>query len=293
MTLEVVHTMHSIRIFTDSTADLTPELLAANHVTVVPLVVQFGQESYRDGVEIDTRQLFAKVAETGQLPKTGSPSPAAFQEAFTRATAAGSQALFIGISTRFSSTVQNAQIAASLFPEGQVRVFDSANLCNGIGLLVLLACDLVRAGHSLDQVVAELERARPLVRSAFRIDTLDYLYKGGRCSGVTALVGGLLSIKPVIAVEDGGMVVATKLRGHRQKGLDWMLERFAADAAAGRVQTDRVFVAYTDVPEDAHYMADAIQRILPGVQILEATAGSVISSHCGPGTSGLFYLNKA
>jgi len=286
--------MHSIRIITDSTADLSSALLEANQISVVPLMVQFDQESYRDGVDITTPQLFAKVAQTGRLPKTSSPSPATFQEAFAKATADGSQALYIGLSAQFSATLQNARIAASLFPEGQVQVFDSANLSTGIGLLVLYAADLIREGRSMDEVIARLEEARPRVRTAFMIDTLDYLYKGGRCSGVTALVGGLLKLRPIIAVENGGMVVAAKVRGHRQKGLDWMLDRFAEDVTAGRVRPNRVFVTHCGAHEEAQAMVDAVRRILPQVEaVLETEAGSVIGSHCGPATIGLLYLTHA
>lgn len=285
--------MPSIRILTDSTADLSPELLAANDVRVVPLLVQFGEESYQDGIEINTDQLFQMVAERNQLPKTASGSPAVFRRYFEEATADGSKALFIGISAKFSATIQNAQIAASEFPEGRVRVFDSRNLSTGIGLQVLRACDLARQGKSMEEILADLETYQAGVRTSFVIDTMDYLYKGGRCSGMQALVGTLLKIRPIISVVDGGMIVAAKIRGARKKSLDWMLERFAEDARAGRVRPERVFVTHTGTPEDAAYMRDEVRRILPEVQeVIETRAGSVIGSHCGPGTIGILYATK-
>lgn len=286
--------MPGIRIITDSTADLSPELLAANDVRVVPLLVQFDEESYRDGVEMNPDRLFRMVAERNKLPKTASPGPAAFREAFAEATADGSQALFIGISAKFSATLQNAQIAASEFPEGQVRVFDSRNLSTGIGLQVLHACDLVRAGKSMEEILADLEAYQAGVRTAFVIDTMEYLHKGGRCSGVAALVGTLLKIRPVISVVDGGMVVAAKVRGARRKALEWMLERFAEDAAEGRVRPERVFVTSPDAPhEDAPYIVEEVRRILPDVkEVIVTRAGAVIGSHCGPGTIGILYATK-
>jgi len=286
--------MSSIRIVTDSTADLTPELLNAYGVRVVPLLVQFGDESYQDGVEMNTDRLFQMVAERNQLPKTSSPNPGVFRKYFEEATADGSQVLFIGISAKFSATIQNAQIAASEFPEGQVRVFDSRNLSAGIGLQVLHACDLARQGTSMDEIIADLEAYQAGVRTSFVIDTMDYLHKGGRCSGVAALVGTLLRIRPVISVVDGGMIVAAKVRGPRKKALDWMLERFAEDVAQGRVRPERVFVTSPDWPhEDTDYMVAETRRIMPGVQeVLVTRAGAVIGSHCGPGTIGILYATK-
>ena len=285
--------MPGIRILTDSTADLTRELIERYSLIVVPLVVQFDQESYRDGVDIDIQSLFRLVEKHGQLPKTASPSPGAFKEAFEQATADGSQAIYIGLSTHLSSTVQNARIAADLFPAGQVRVFDSANLSTGIGLLVLYAADLARAGKNADEIMAALEEARPKVRSSFVIDTLEYLYKGGRCSGVQALVGSLLKLRPVIAVVDGRMEVATKVRGARHKGFDYMLAEFEQHASQGLVRPERVFVTHTGTPDDAAFLMGEIQRIMPGVQAtIETPAGSVIGSHCGPGTIGILYMLK-
>lgn len=285
--------MSQLSIITDSTADLTPELIAQHGLTVVPLVVQFDQESYLDGVEIETGRLFQLVEQKRRLPKTASPSPGAFQSAFAQATEGGRQALFIGLSSRLSSTVQNAQIAASLLPHGQVQVFDSLNLSTGIGLQVLYASDLARQGKSADEIIAALEAARPKVRTAFVIDTLEYLHMGGRCNSVQALVGSLLRMRPVISVVDGGMTVAAKLRGARQKALDWLLDSFAADAAAGQVRPERVFVTHTGVRDDAVYLAQRIREIMPAVQeVIETRAGSVIGSHCGPGTIGILYMAK-
>lgn len=285
--------MPSIRIMTDSTADLSPELVESFGIRVVPLLVQFGEETYKDGVEIDSGRLFQMVAERNQLPKTASPGPAFFRDYFAEATADGSQVIYISISSKFSVALQNAQIAAAEFP-GRVHVFDSRNLSTGIGLQVLHACDLVRQGKSVEEILADLEVYQAGVRTSFVIDTLDYLHKGGRCSGVAALVGTLLKIRPVISVVDGGMIVAAKVRGPRRKALDWMLERFAEDAAQGRVRPERVFVTSPDSPhEDAPYMVQEIRRILPEVQeVIVTRAGAVIGSHCGPGTIGILYATK-
>jgi len=283
--------MSGISIITDSTADLSRELIARYQVTVVPLAVVFGQDAYKDGVDVDTRRLFELVEQNRQLPKTSSPSPEVFRSVFEEAVADGSQALYIGISSQFSASAQNAMLAAGAFPEGQARVFDSANLSTGIAHLVLYACDLVSQGRQMDEILAALEAARPKVRTSFKMDRLDYMHMGGRCTGVQALLSSVLKIRPVISVVDGGMIVAGKVRGSNKKSLDWMMDRFEEDVRQGLVKDDRVFLTHTGVHEDAVYMAGRVREIMPEMQeILETPAGSVIGSHCGPGTIGILYM---
>ena len=283
--------MSGISIMTDSTADLSRELIARYGVTVVPLAVVFGQDAYRDGVDIDTKRLFELVEQNKQLPKTSSPSPEVFRSVFEEAVADGGQALYIGISSKFSASVQNAALAAGTFPEGQVHVFDSANLSTGIAHLVLYACDLVSQGRQMGEILRLLEAARPKVRTSFKLDRLDYMHMGGRCTGVQALLSSVLKIRPVISVVDGGMIVAGKVRGSSRKSLDWMMDRFEEDVRQGLVREDRVFLTHTGVHEDAVYMAECVREIMPAMkEIFETPAGSVIGSHCGPGTIGILYI---
>ena len=283
--------MSGISIMTDSTADLGRELVARYGVTVVPLAVVFGQDAYRDGVDIDTKRLFELVEQNKQLPKTSSPSPEVFRSVFEEAVADGGQALYIGISSKFSASVQNAALAAGTFPEGQVHVFDSANLSTGIAHLVLYACDLVSQGRQMGEILRLLEAARPKVRTSFKLDRLDYIHMGGRCTGVQALLSSVLKIRPVISVVDEGMIVAGKVRGSSRKSLDWMMDRFEKDVRQGLVREDRVFLTHTGVHEDAVYMAECVREIMPAMkEILETPAGSVIGSHCGPGTIGILYM---
>ena len=283
--------MSGISIMTDSTADLSRELIARYGVTVVPLAVVFGQDAYKDGVDIDTQRLFELVEQNKQLPKTSSPSPEVFRSVFEEAVALSHQVLYIGISSKFSASVQNAALAAGTFPEGQIHVFDSANLSTGIAHLVLYACDLVSQGRQMDEILAALERARPKVRTSFKLDQLDYMHMGGRCTGVQTLLSSVLKIRPVISVADGGMIVAGKVRGSSRKSLDWMMDRFEEDVRQGLVKEDRVFLTHTGVHEDAVYMAERVRDITPEMkEILETPAGSVIGSHCGPGTIGILYM---
>ncbi|MDD3598824.1 MAG: DegV family protein [Bacillota bacterium] len=285
--------MPGIKIITDSTADLGQELKERYRLEVVPLMVTFDEETYGDGVDINTQRLFELVKEKGKLPKTSSPSPATFKSVFGKAIADGSQAIYIGISSQFSAAVQNARLAADTFPEGQVHVFDSANLSTGIAQLVLYAHDLAAEGKTAGKIMGLLEKARPRVKTCFMIDTLEYLHMGGRCTGVQALLTSVLKVRPVIEVVDGGMRVAAKIRGSRTKLLDWQLERFAKDVEQNLVKPVRVFLTHTGVHEDAMYMAERVRRIMPEMrEILETPAGSVVGSHCGPGTIGILYMLK-
>jgi len=278
-------------IITDSTCDLSPELAERYHLTVVPMIVQHGEETYQDGVTVTPDRLFELVERTRQLPKTASPSPVTYREAFEAATAGGRHAIYLGISSRLSAGVQNATVAAE--GQGRFHVFDTGNLSTGIGLLALYACDLAAAGKSAEEIVAALEQARPKIRSSFMIDTLDYMHMGGRCTGVQALLGALLKLRPVISVVDGALAVTAKVRGARHKALDYMLGCFAQDVQHGLVRPDRVFVTHTGVTEDAQYMAGEVRRIMPEVKaVLQTRAGAVVSSHCGPGTIGILYMLK-
>lgn len=284
-----MHAFPKVKILTDSTADLSPELVRKFGVSVIPFIVNFGSDSFLDGVDITTQRLFELVEERKMLPKTAAPAPGDFYQAFKAAAEDGSQVIYVGISSKLSSGLETARIVASQFPGGQVQVFDSANLSTGIGLQVLAAVEMARAGKSQQEILAELERIAPRVRTSFIIDTLDYLRMGGRCSAVQALVGALLQIRPMITVVDGAMTVGAKVRGSRKKALDHMLEGFVADAAF--VAPDRVFVTHTGCHDDAEYLIGEIKRAAPHVrEVIETTAGAVIGSHCGPNTIGILYV---
>lgn len=281
--------MPTVKIITDSTADLSPELVRRYGITVVPYTVNFGSESFTDGIDISTPSLFEMVSERQALPKTSAPSPEAFHGVFEEALRDGSEVVYIGISSKFSSGTQNARLAADGFPEGKVSVIDSANLSTGIGLQVILACELAASGKPAREIASTLMEVASRIRTSFVIDTLDYLRMGGRCTGVQALVGAILQMRPIISVVDGGMIVAGKVRGPRKKALDKLLENFSADSS--RVVLDRVFVTHTGCHDDALYLVDGIRKAVPAVrEVHETVAGAVIASHCGPGTIGILYM---
>lgn len=272
-----------VRIITDSTCDLGPELTEKYQIEVIPLSVEIGGRTYLDGIEMNQRLLFEQVAQVGELPKTAAPPPAMFESAF----AGSEEVVFIGISSKLSATVQNARIGAEGIDRNRVRVIDSLNLSTSVGLLVLQAAEMRDQGHS----GAEIERATlrdvPKLRTMFVIDTLRYLYMGGRLSAMENLVGSMLRVRPVIEIRpDGTMGVKAKVRGSKQRTLQVMLDDLQANAA--EVDRRRIFITHTS-PDEAARVAQEIRRIVDPEKVLLADAGSVVSSHCGPGALGILY----
>ncbi len=277
----------TIHILTDSTSDLGAEIRQEFGVEAIPLTVTIDGQAYLDEIEIDQDKLFDLVAQTGVLPKTAAPSLGEFQKFFDRQ----GESIFIGISSRLSATLQNAMLAAEGMTSGRVRVIDSLNLSTGIGLLVLRASELRDAGRSAAEIEQDIVACVPKVRTSFVIDRMDYLYKGGRCNALQAIAGSVLKIHPIIEVQpDGTLGVKSKARGIRQKGLQAMLDDFAAHL--NELDGHRVFVTHTACPEDAAFLKDEIIRLAAPDDVRITRAGSVISSHCGPGTIGILYMVK-
>lgn len=203
--------MAGIKLFTDSTNDLSPELIERHEIGVVPLYVTFGTESYRDGIDMNPGQLFFdKVRQTGVLPKTSAPSPADFYAAFRPYAEQGMDVVYIGLSSALSSTVQNALLASEQLPGVSISVIDSRNLSTGIGLLLLKAADARAQGAVLPEIEDLVKETVPKIETSFVIDTLEYLHKGGRVSNLQHLLGSLLKIRPIVKVADGGMIPAEK-----------------------------------------------------------------------------------
>lgn len=280
--------MSRIKIFTDSTCDLSKELLEKYDIDVVPLYVSFDSESLKDGVDIDTYELYRNVDETGLLPKTSSPPPIDFYNKFKPYIDNGYEILYVGLSSKLSSTIQNAKIAASEFDDGKIEVVDSLNLSTGVGLLSLKAADLRDNGLNIKEIKETLESIVPKVETNFVIDTLDYLYKGGRCSALQNIVSNVLKIRPIIKVVDGKMIVSKKIRGKRIKALNTLLEDTFKDK--DNLDTTRVMVTHSLSDDDSIYLYNQLKEKLNVKEVLITKAGCVISSHCGQNTIGILYI---
>jgi len=275
----------TIAVLTDSTADLAPNWITERQIGVIPLSVNLNGRVYKDGVELTQQHLFEQIEKSGQLPTTAAPSVGEFIQFFRPY----SQGIYLSLSSQLSAAYQNACLAVAELGNPDLRVIDSRNLSSGIALLALKAADLRDQGASLDEIERTIRSLLPKVRTAFILETLDYLYKGGRCNAVQALASSLLKIRPLIYVQnDGTLGVGEKTRGKRSKALQALLERFQADLKD--MDLRRVFVTNAACAEDAMALAEEVRRLANPQEVLVNEAGSVISSHCGPQTIGIIYL---
>lgn len=279
-----------IRIITDSTSDLSKELLERYRVNVLPLHVSLGEAEYRDGVDIAPDQLYAWSDANKTTPKTSAPSLEDAVELFRPILQAGDEIIAFTISSSMSTSFNCMRLAAEeLEASDRITVVDSASLSTGIGLLVLEAAQMAEKGFSRQQIAQEMERLKPLVRASFVVDTLTYLYRGGRCSGVAALAGGVLKLHPCIRVENGAMVVGKKYRGKYDKiVLDYVKDMEEAILSA---KSERIFITHSGIDQAVIDSVKAYLEQLNRFREIHVTcAGSVISSHCGYGTLGVLFL---
>lgn len=278
-----------VMITADSTCDMPIDILRRNRVELAPLSVLLDNKSYLDGVEITPDDIYAFYNRTGKLPKTAAVPPGQYTDLFSKYVEKGYAVVHLSLSSSISSSYQNACVAAEEFED--VYIIDSENLCCGIGLLVLKACDLRDEGREAKEIAQQLKRDKEKVRTSFVLDKLDFLYKGGRCSGIAALGANLLSLKPCIEVHQGTMEVAKKYRGK----LENAYKQYTADRISGRTDLDltRVVIAHSGIPEAQISMVRRIvEKNAAFEEIIIARAGCTITAHCGPNTLAVIYMVK-
>lgn len=279
----------NIKILSDSTCDLSQELLEQNNITIVPLIVIKDDVSYTDGVTITTEEIFSHVAAGGNLCSTAAVNVGDYADIFTKYAADYDGVVHINIGAGFSSCHQNACLAAEEFDN--VVCIDSANLSTGQGLVVLKACQLAKTCQSLAQLKEELVAFTAKVEASFLLDRLDYMVKGGRCSAAAALGANLLNLKPCIEVKDGKMGVVKKYRGNYAK----CLAAYVKDRLNNRddLTYETLFVTRTPVKEDCMAaVTEAVAQAPAFENTYWTTAGCTISCHCGPGTLGVLFVRK-
>lgn len=277
-----------IRIFADSTCDLSEELIEKYDIRVVPLSIVLDDKSYYDKVEIMPSDIFKWADEHKKTPKTAAVSFDYAEKILRPCMEADEDVIFFGISEDMSTTCNVMRLVAKEFDTGRVFVIDSQNLSTGIGLQVLRAAELAASGMEAEEIVQEMEAARDRVSASFVVDTLTYLARGGRCSGATALLANTLKLHPCIEVRGGKMEVGKKYRGNLEKAVTHYVkdQEEALKTADGK----RIFITHSGV--DAAITAQ-VRNYLESLdkfdEIIETRAGGVISSHCGPGTLGILY----
>ena len=277
-----------VRILSDSTCDLSKELLERYNIGIIPLYVRLGDDEYLDGVNITPDELYKWSDEHGETPKTAAPSIADISKMLDPF--GYDEYVIFTISSSMSASCNNVRLAAeSLDMDDRVHVIDSANLSTGIGLLIIRAAELAKDGKSAEDIVSEIESIKGKVRASFVVDTLVYLRRGGRCSGIAALFGSALKIHPRIAVADGAMHPEKKYRGSSSKYIkDYVVDM---EQDLKNAEKDRVFITHSGCDEE---VINSVREYLKSLnrfdEILVTRAGSVISSHCGPGTLGVLFI---
>lgn len=282
-----------IRIITDSTCDLSKELIEKYNIRVIPLHVSFpGDDTeYLDGVNINSEQLYDLATKLNVLPKTGAVNVVEFIKVFEEELAKGNEIFYVGIGSGLSSTYNNACIAREQFSDSKIVVLDGQNLSTGTGLIVIKAARLAKEGKSLEEIKEICEKAVPLVSAKFCIDRLDYLYKGGRCSGMAMIVAHALKIHPVAKVINNKLVVYKKPRGKYENAVEVQIDEFMHDL--DNIDKSCVFITHSgrmDGIEKQIY--DKISPYLDKENLFITEAGCTISSHCGPKTIGILYILK-
>ena len=277
-------------IASDSTCDLSPELIERYQVKILPLTVVLGGKQYQDGVDIDPDTVYAHYEQTGELPKTAAANVADFTAFFTEHTAAGNALVYFSISSDMSSSYNNARLAAQAFED--VYVVDTRNLSTGGGLLVVSAGEMAKEGQSAAEIAQACVELAPRVDASFIVDDLEFLHKGGRCSAVAAIGANLLQLKPCIAVKGGKMGVGKKYRGRFAS----VLQKYIVDQIGdpNGIDTTRVFVTHAGCDEEiCRACVEQVKAIAPFGEVLLTRAGCTVSSHCGRNTLGVLFIRKA
>lgn len=282
--------MKNIIISTDSTSDLSPELIEKYGIKVLPLAVVSDEGSKKDGIEITGKDVIEYQSTTGKMLKTAAANMSEWEDFFD-SFGENDGVVNFTISGEMSSTFNNSRMAAA--ERENVYTIDSQNLSTGIGLLILTACDLREQGLSAKEIYEKIEEIKPLVRSSFVIDSLEFLHKGGRCSAVAALGANLLKLKPMIVVENGKMDVAKKYRGKITDVIKTYVKEQLADI--DNINLDKVFLTHTMTDENMFIIDEMYKYVTENYDfknVYVSTAGSTVSVHCGANTMGILYIAK-
>ena len=281
-----------VKIISDSTCDLSPELIAKYDIDILPLHILLGEDEYEDGRNITPQQIYDWSDTHKTTPKTSAPSLAEAIELFRPYIEEKREIVCFSISGSMSTSGNVMRLAAEeLEASDLVTVIDSANLSTGIGLLVIEAAIMAEKGQSAAEIAAAIEVLKPKVRASFVVDTLTYLYRGGRCNAISAMAGGVLRLHPKIVVENGAMDASKKYRGKINSVIMSYVKDMEEDLKSAR--PERVFITHSGCDRDT---VNAVRSYLESFgifhEILETRAGGVVSSHCGPGTLGVLFIAK-
>lgn len=281
-----------VKIISDSTCDLSEELLKKYEISILPLHILLGDRECEDGVDITPDEIYCWSDEHKTTPKTSAPSLERAIELLKPYVEKNQEVVCFSISEQMSTSGNVMRLAAAeLEAESQVKVINSENLSTGIGLLVIEAAIMAKEGKHAEEITEKMEELKPLVRASFVVDTLTYLHRGGRCSGLAAMAGGVLKLHPRIVVEGGKMIPDKKYRGK----INGAIIAYVKDMedALKNAKENRVFITHSGCDAET---IESVRTYLKNLdifdEILITRAGGVISSHCGPGTLGVLFISK-
>ncbi len=281
-----------VKIISDSTCDLSEELVRRYDISILPLHIVMGDKEYEDGISVTPEEIYRWADENKTTPKTSAPSFESAVEILKPYAEEGREVICFSIASGMSMSGNVMEMAIqALEAQDRMTVIDSANLSTGIGHLVIEAAIMSAAGRPAAEIVREIERLKPLVRTSFVVDTLTYLYRGGRCSGLAAMAGSVLKLHPKISVVNGEMGAGKKYRGSIGKAIMAYVKDMEDDLK--NAKPDRVFITHSGCEAD---VVEEVRAYLKSLnvfdEILETRAGGVVSSHCGWGTLGVLFIAK-
>jgi DegV family protein with EDD domain len=273
-----------IKVVTDSSVDLPPDLVHELDVTVVPLSIHFGDRTYIDGEDIDAATFYHLLRTEPTHPRTAQPSVGRFEEAYRRIAADGHEILTITLASSLSGTFNSASVAAQNVPEARVTVIDSGTASMAIGSMVIRAARMGREGKTAEQIKAALDEMRPRLNIFLLVETLTYLQRGGRIGRASSLVGTLLDIKPIITLKDGVVMPLRRVRTHN-KALQEIVTLVSGDAPI-----EEIYVMHADARAEAERLASLLRPVVGDVPIPVNPLGPVVGVHIGPGSLGAALL---
>ncbi len=273
-----------IKIVTDSTADIPQELMERYDIRTVPINIQFGMETYQEGIDIDRPTFFRKLDEYPTMPTSSQPSPGQFAEVYRELADQGHSILSVLITSKHSGTYQSAVLAKSMLPEADIEVFDTLSISIGTGYQVLAAARAAEEGKSMGEIVQLLEGIRSRMYLYLTPATLKYLQKSGRVGKLAGALGALLSVKPIIKVEDGVLEAFQNVRT-RNKAIDRLVELTAE--AVGTTDPVKIGIPHAEAPEEAEELRERVERTFNCDEILVVDLACSLTVHGGPGIIGL------
>jgi DegV family protein with EDD domain len=276
-----------VRIVTDSACDLPEAVCEQLGIEVVPLSIRFGEREYVDRLELSTDAFWRELESASALPETAAPSVGAFEETFRKLSDEGADGIVcINLSAKMSATMQSAQVAAkALDGETPIEIIDSMSASMGIGNLALIAARRAANGATMEEIVREVEDARARQHVYAAVDTLEYLRKGGRIGGAQAMLGSMLSIKPVIVVKDGAVEQGGKVRT-RSMALQFLIDQIPA----GKVEM--ISVLHANAPDIDDFLK-MLEPVVPDAEVVVGKIGPVVGVHTGPRLMGIAWIDRA